>query len=144
MPLSLGSRRGGMQGPAQGWARALVTPPPSLAHKLGISCKSRVLVIGEPDSDELNSTVAEAAVSDAKDPELVLAYMQTELDLDRLLERYALYKDAPPVWIIYAKGPKSSLGESRIRTTLRSEGFMDTKISSVSYTLTALRFIKRS
>ena len=34
--------------------------------------------------------------------------------------------------------------ESEIRNTLRQEGFIDTKVASVSTTLTALRFIKRT
>jgi hypothetical protein len=47
-----------------------------------------------------------------------------------------------PLWIIYPKGEKTS--ESSVRNSLRSRGFIDTKVASVSAKLTALRFLKRS
>jgi len=42
------------------------------------------------------------------------------------------------------KGPGKLIGETEIRTLLRQEGFIDTKVASVSASLTALRFIKQA
>jgi hypothetical protein len=129
---------------AQRWAKAIATPPPSLAAKLGISQTSRLLLIGELDAQELKIAIAEAGVTDGKDVNLILACVKTNADLNYVLDRYSAYVNNPPVWIIYPKGPNKTLGEPEIRDTLRREGFIDTKVASVSATLTALRFIKRS
>jgi hypothetical protein len=45
-----------------------------------------------------------------------------------------------PIWFVYPKGPGHPLNETAIRTLLRSNGMMDTKVASVSAKLTALRF----
>jgi len=47
---------------------------------------------------------------------------------------------AVPIWIVYAKGKGHAIDESAIRSLLRANGMMDTKIASVSATLTAIRF----
>jgi hypothetical protein len=48
-----------------------------------------------------------------------------------------------PLWIVYPKGANSEVKESGVRDLLRSHGFVDTKVASVSARLTALRFVKR-
>jgi hypothetical protein len=48
-----------------------------------------------------------------------------------------------PIWMVYAKGPGHPLNESAIRSYLRTNGMMDTKVASVSSELTALRFTIR-
>jgi hypothetical protein len=45
--------------------------------------------------------------------------------------------------MVYAKGPGHPLNESAIRSFLRGNGMMDTKVASVSSELTALRFSVR-
>src|SRR5277367_6593962 len=40
------------------WAKAIATPPPTLATKLGISSISRLKILGEIDSEELEAAVA--------------------------------------------------------------------------------------
>ena len=47
------------------------------------------------------------------------------------------------LWVIYPKGASSGVKESTVRELLRSHGFIDTKVASVSARLTALRFVKR-
>ena len=42
--------------------------------------------------------------------------------------------------LVYAKGKGHAIDESAIRSLLRANGMMDTKIASVSATLTAIRF----
>jgi hypothetical protein len=127
---------------AQRWAKAIATPP-TLATKLGISSTTRLAIFGELDSIELESAVAEAASRDTKDAGLILANVRTVADLNLALDRYAAFCGNPPIWIIYAKGSGKPVTETEIRRTLRHEGFMDTKVASVSSALTALRFHKR-
>jgi|SRR5271163_1129761 len=140
--LDLGSRA------AQSWAKAISTPPPSLAVKLGISTTSHLLLMGDSEDEALKVATAQAgSASGAKRPEvnLILASIFTRVGLDQALNRISAYPPPiPPLWIIYAKGSKAEVGEAIIRTELRGRGFIDTKVASVSDRLTALRFIKRS
>lgn len=129
---------------AQSWAKKLTTPPPTLAAKLGISAETRLLLIGEFESEELKSAIAATAITESKDANLILASLRTNRDLNYALDRYAAHPGKPPIWMIYPKGPNKPLTETEIRDTLRREGLIDTKVASVSPTLTALRFIKRS
>jgi len=128
---------------AQSWARKLTTQPPSLAAKLGISKDSQLLLIGDFEAEELLSAVAEASATGGKPANLILANAKTIADLNYALDRYAANPANPPLWIIYPKGSNKPLSENDVRSTLRHEGFLDTKVASVSATLTALRFIKR-
>jgi len=136
--LSLGSTL------AQSWAKKLTTPPPTLAAKLGILPGTRLALIGEIEGEELKTAIAGTASTESREVTLILALVKTREDLNYVLDRYPTYTSNPPIWTIYPKGTKQPLGESEIRSTLRHEGFIDTKIASVSQTLTALRFIKRS
>jgi hypothetical protein len=132
---------------AQSWAQKIVTPPPTLAKKLGLTPSAKILLIGEPESEELQAALAESAAetgeASAKTPEQIVACLHTEAELGRALARITAHPSSP-VWIIYPKGAKSSLPEAAVRNTLRSQGFIDTKVASVSPTLTALRFIRRA
>jgi hypothetical protein len=128
---------------AQRWAKALTTPPPSLASKLGISSTSRLRVLGEIDSRELEAAIAEAAATDGKNADLMIALVTTPHDLDLALARLPKRQsDTPPLWIVYPKGSANPFGESSVRESLRGRGFIDTKVASVSSKLTALRFIR--
>jgi len=137
-------------GPAlsQRWAKAIATPPPTLANKLGISSTSRLKLLGEIDSEELQAAIAEAAPpndkTDGNAAHLILASVKTPLDLDLVLNRLPKRpSDLVPLWIVYPKGGIDGFGETSVRETLRRRGFIDTKIASVSSKLTALRFIWR-
>jgi hypothetical protein len=129
---------------AQSWAKKITTPPPTLAAKLGITPATHLKLLGEFETDELKTAITQAASTDSKGPNLILANIKTVADLNYALDSYKTYPSNPPIWVIYPKGPNKPLSESQIRTTLRHEGFIDTKVASVSATLTALRFIKRS
>ena len=143
---------------AASWAKKLTTAPPTLAAKLGISSSTRVAIFGELSAQELHEAVAvssrakntradvgvsDLGVADLGVSDLILAEVRTIDDLRQLLGRYAGYQGEPPIWIIYPKGKGKPLTEAEIRGTLRNEGFIDTKVASVSLTLTALRFIRR-
>ncbi len=129
---------------AQRWAKAIAKPPPSLASKLGISSASRLKLLGEIDSEELVTAVAEAAATDGKAANLIVASVTTPLELDLALARLPKRpSDLAPIWIVYPKGGVNGFGETSVREALRHRGFIDTKIASVSPKLTALRFIWR-
>lgn len=128
---------------AQSWAKKIATPPPTLAAKLGITPATRLALIGEFATEELATAIAQSAATDKGSPSLILAMVKTIADLNHALDRYASWSSQPPMWIVYPKGPNKPIDETKIRDTLRRENFMDTKVASVSATLTALRFVKR-
>ncbi|HEX4319852.1 MAG TPA: hypothetical protein VHZ52_03055 [Acidobacteriaceae bacterium] len=136
--LSLGEKL------AQSWARKIASPPPTLAAKLGISEESHLLLLGEFESEELKSAISVAGSCEGKNANLILVRVKTAADLNFALDRYAAQPSQPPIWVIYPKGAGTPLPEREIRSTLRHEGFIDTKVASVSASLTALRFIKRA
>src|ERR1700683_2652928 len=57
---------------AQKWAKAIATPLPSLASKLGISSTTKLQVIGKIESEELRLAVAEADVVGGSEANLFL------------------------------------------------------------------------
>jgi hypothetical protein len=125
---------------AHRWAKAIQTPPPSLAGKLGISPATRLSVVGNIESDELKEAVAEAAPASEKEVDLVLLCVNSQSELQQC---FAAGTYTSPLWVVYPKGVKSEVKESGVRDLLRSRGFIDTKVASVSARLTALRFVKR-
>lgn len=131
---------------AQSWAKKIATPPPTLAAKLGITPQSNLLIIGDYADEDLKAAIDGAAESNTPEnkPDMILANVRTTGDLNYALDLYSKIPSHPPIWIIYPKGPGKPINETEIRNTLRQEGFMDTKVASVSATLTALRFVKRS
>jgi hypothetical protein len=130
---------------AEKWATAIKTPPPTLARKLGITNKSIVRTIGFIDDEALNEALAEAAQISAKNPDMIVACIDTPESLAKTLQeaRPQLLKSVP-IWLVYPKGPGHPLNESSIRSVLRSISMIDTKVASVSARLTALRFNLRS
>lgn len=125
---------------AQRWAKAIQTPPPSLAGKLGISRTTKLSVVGNIQCDELKEALAEAAPASEKEVDLVLLCVNSQSELQQYL---AAETYTSPLWIVYPKGANSEVKESGLRDLLRSRGFVDTKVASVSARLTALRFVKR-
>ena len=125
---------------AQRWAKVISSPLPTLAHKFGISSTTKLSVIGKVTSEELKAAIAEGALVKEKDADLTLICVNSQLELDRYLVGKTYSK---PLWVIYPKGSTSRVKESAVRTLLRSQGLIDTKVASVSASLTALRFISR-
>jgi hypothetical protein len=128
---------------ARRWAKAMTSSPPSLATKLGISSATRIAILGDSESIELLGAVSEAQRVDDGVASLVLAFVKTVADLNYALDRYRAQSVTAPMWIVYAKGPGKPVTETEIRSLMRHEGFMDTKVAAISATLTALRFSKR-
>ena len=133
---------------AEKWAKALLTPPPSLAMKLGISRSSKLLLLGEIESEELKAAVAEASNAedgaDDQEADLIVAQVKSLHDLDMAMYQLSRSSSVPPIWVVYPKKAASGIGGNAIRETLRGRGFIDTKVASVSAECTALRFIQRS
>ena len=50
---------------------------------------------------------------------------------------------AAPLWIIHGKGKAATFGEAPVRALMRARGFIDTKVSAVSDTLSATRYARR-
>jgi hypothetical protein len=128
---------------AQRWAKAIATPLPSLATKLGISRATKLLVTGKIESDELKDAVAEAGVVGGREANLTLICASSRREMDHALAQW--FKgdtSSGPLWIVFPKGASSDVKESVLRELLRSRGFMDTKVASVSAKLTAIRFNK--
>jgi hypothetical protein len=123
---------------AERWAKALTSPPPNLASKLGITPGVRLSVIGGVESQELKAAISVAAAVSGKEPELILISVNAQTELDRALEQ--CLPCSFPLWVVYPKGQGN---ESGVRDSLRARGFVDTKIASVSSKHTAMRFNQR-
>jgi hypothetical protein len=129
---------------AEKWAAAITNPPPTLAHKLGITDKIVVRVIGEVCDEALNEAIAASAAVASKDAGLILAYVDSPESLHAALRdaKAQLHKGVP-IWMVYAKGKGPTINETAVRSLLRDNGMIDTKVASVSAKYTALRFIYR-
>jgi hypothetical protein len=139
------------------WARALLAPQPTLAGKLGINGQSRILVLGSLSGPELEAAVGQAAsvhyLSWPGDTRQEPAGQQFNFVLAcvrRLgeLEDAAAFcvREVPhgvPVWIVYAKGAGKPVTETDVRATLLADGFVDSKVASVSATHTGFKFTRR-
>jgi hypothetical protein len=126
------------------WAKALLTPPPSLAKKLGITAESVVRMIGEVDDAVLEKAISEAKEGTTRNGDVILARADTPGELTAALRKSAddLGRGVP-IWFIYPKGPGHALNEHIVRSTALATGIVDTKVAAVSSVLTALRFVKR-
>jgi hypothetical protein len=126
------------------WMKAFLTPPPSLARKLGIAPDSCVRTFGEMDAPELQEALGAARRIQEEEPDLIVARVETREELARALRGNAEELAAGvPIWLVYPKGKGQSLTESEVRTTALAAGIVDTKVAAISAKLTGLRFVKR-
>lgn len=129
---------------AEKWAKAILTPPPSLAKKLGITAESTVRVIGTIDDAALESALGEARTAARKGTDLIVARVNTPAELARAFKTTAKETSAGvPIWIVYRKGPGHPIGEADVRSAGLAVGIVDVKVASVSAQLTGLKFVKR-
>lgn len=125
---------------AKSWAKKIKSLPPSLADRLGITGKI-VRAIGPISDRALDSALTSAARISTRNPDLILSCVDSPESLAATLrEAKAQLIRSVPIWLVYRKGPGHPLNEAAIRTCLRAQGLMDTKVASVSSELTALRF----
>jgi hypothetical protein len=126
------------------WAAAITSPPVVLSKKLGITNTSIVRTIGEICDEALSEALAEAAQISAKDADLIVACVDSPEALHGALsDAKAQLVKGVPIWMVYAKGPGHAINETAIRSLLRENGMIDTKVASVSAKYTALRFVYR-
>jgi hypothetical protein len=129
---------------AKQWATKITSPPPSLAKKLGIGPDATVRLIGPLDDRELETALDQARAVSPKDGDLIVARVDTPLDLYAALKKCADQLDRRvPIWFVYRKGKGHSLDEHAIRGAALDAGLVDNKISAVSGAFTAMRCVKR-
>jgi hypothetical protein len=122
----------------------ITSPPPALSKKLGITKTSVVRVIGAVSDEALQEALVDAARISATDADLVVACVDSPESLDAALrDAKAQLLRGVPIWMVYAKGPGHAINETAIRSLLRENGLIDTKVASVSAKSTALRFNTR-
>jgi len=126
------------------WAKALLKPPPTLAKKLGITAETKVRMLGKADDPALEEALAQAKNISTRSGSLILARVNAPRDLTGALAKTAAdLSQGVPIWLIFPKGPGHPLNEGLVRSTALAAGIVDTKVASVSVTLTALRFVRR-
>jgi hypothetical protein len=129
---------------AEKWAKAMVTPPPSLAKKLGITAETTVRMLGEADDAALKAALEEAAEVSNSRGELIVARADTEAELAGALKTAsAQLAKGVPLWVVYPKGKGHSIDEHAVRSMGLALGVVDNKVSAVSERLTAMRFVRR-
>jgi hypothetical protein len=136
LSLALGAKA------ASRWLEALKVAPPSLAKKLGIGSGTRVHLVGTLDAPELEEAVRGAARTSASEADLVLARVKDETSARRAVDVHQAAPAGAALWVVFAKGKTSPFGEAAVRAVLRGRGLMDTKVASVSATLTAARYLR--
>jgi hypothetical protein len=135
MQLQLGAKA------AESWAKKIKALPPSLAHKLGVTDKTVVRTIGSINKAILSALSSAGAQISNEKPDLIISCLYTPETLIATLQAAKTQLACSiPIWVVYRKGPGHPLNEAAIRTCLRANGLMDTKVASVSTELTALRF----
>lgn len=124
---------------AASWMEAILKPPASLRTKLGLDKGAKALLIGAHEDDDLGEATKGVLVEDGTKPDMLLALVYSEADLNRA---FSIHASIPgiPLWAIYPKGKAATFGDTAIRTKLRDLGFRDTKSCAVSDRLTATRY----
>ncbi len=130
-------------GQARKWLLKLTSEPPPLTQKLGLDAGHKALVFGKIEDATLNEALFNAVTTDPLRAGLSLIIARTSDELSSALAEITSRLPLAPIWVVYPKGPKSSLPESAVRSHMHSLGFVDTKVSAVSDQLTASRFSKR-
>lgn len=126
---------------ASAWADALVTPPPTLAEKLGVSLVTPVAVRGELPLPELEEALADAPRATPWEAELVVVVVRSVAELRLLPVWFGECGVATHVWIVHGKGRGSEApGDSTVRSVMRAAGWRDTKSSAVGETWSATRY----
>jgi hypothetical protein len=129
------------------WAKKILTPPPTLSAKLGISAESPAVVIGRVTDARLIEVLAGATTegdalgSSADAAGVAIAEIDSAGDLERALDALPT---GLPIWLAHRKGRGVEFGDAAIRQRMRALGFIDTKVSAVSDTRTATRYSPRA
>ncbi|HUB51421.1 MAG TPA: hypothetical protein VL986_04700 [Terracidiphilus sp.] len=126
------------------WAKAISTPPPSLAKKLGIAPDTRVRIIGKVDDALLQAAISEGQNAARGPADVIIARSNTRAELESAFERsLKLVADGAALWIVYKKGKGHAINEADVRDTGLAAGIVDVKVAAVSPQLTGLKFVRR-
>ncbi len=129
---------------AEKLAKAILTLPPSLAKKIGITSESTVWVMGTIDDAALETALCEARQKSRIGADMIVARVNTAAELARAFKSAAKEtSDGVPIWIAYRKGPGHSIAEADVRSAGLEAGIVDVKIAAVSPQLTGLKFVRR-
>jgi hypothetical protein len=131
------------------WAGIILTPPASLAKKMGITGELTVELAGEVDDKALEDALAEAKTVIRHGGELIVARVDAAQELAQVLKAKAQpLENGVPLWVVFPKGRgheinERTIGEHDVRELCLAAGLVDHKVTAVSDALTALRFVKR-
>ena len=95
---------------AQRWAKAIASPLPDLASKLGISTTTRLSVVGDVQSEELKAAIAQGTAAAEKEIDLTLICINSQSEAGLASARPYC---SGPLWIVYPKGANSPVKESQ-------------------------------
>jgi hypothetical protein len=124
------------------WAKAIATPPPSLAAKLGTGPDRPIFVLGPADDPELAEALRGAIATAPAQASQLLAVIESAAALDQALA-LARAHPALPVWCVYPKGKTADPGDTAVRAAFRAAGWIDNKSCAVSQRLTATRYARK-
>ena len=121
------------------WQKKIVTPPPSLAEKLGLTAGVLVSVTGDWQADDVLAAALSGRIGS---PAMIhVAVMLTEADFEPAVT--GALQVGLPTWFVHEKGKAAQVTDATIRARMRAEGWIDTKASAVSERLTTTRYQKR-
>lgn len=123
-------------GLAANWAKAMTTPPSSLAAKLGLSKGARALLVGPCHDTDLLAALDGATAVDPVGAALAIAVVETP----EALAAAVAASGRLPLWVVHPKGRGVVFGDTAIRAEMRRSGYRDAKACAVSQRLTATRY----
>lgn len=123
------------------WLAKLRLPPPTLAHKLGLSTAQPAAAFGPVDDDAALAEALNGARTDRlAEATQLIALVRSPAELAQALSVHAGMPQARFVWVVNEKGTASPFGENAIRAAMRALGYRDSKTCAVSATLSATRY----
>jgi hypothetical protein len=126
------------------WAQALLKPPPTLAHKLGIVPGCTVRVLGTIDDEALSEALSGARVTTRGAVDVIVARVSTRAQIADVWKKAAAQvAGGAALWMVYPKGPGHAINETDVRDAGLAAGFVDVKVAAVSARLTGLKFVRR-
>jgi hypothetical protein len=123
------------------WARALKTPPPTLAEKLGTAGGESVAVRGAIPVAGLDEALADAPRLAPWEADVVLVVVRSAGELAALPVWLRECGVTAPVWIVHGKGRTATAPrDSAVRDVMRAAGYRDTKVSAIADVWSATRY----
>lgn len=127
---------------SQKWYQKIISPPKSLAQKLGLKNDTKLHLLNEFSSDEVNLALQNRQIHDLENAQIIFAQIQNSDDLEFIHKKIEQLKSNFAIWLIYQKGKNAILKENQIREFMRQNGFMDNKISAIDDIWTSTRYAR--